>query len=273
MNILKDKKVLIGGVVLIILVVLMIGLFSFFKNRKDIIDMGDVMNEQASEKNEEQLQLHYMITRNTQWGTDFKTILESEAGNILDYKKNSYITCDYETVFGWRFLPTYLFDNGKLVSIIYEMDLTSEDTTTISLIHQDLAVNIHFIYENLYRENNKWVSGQERKYDTNLWSNAINEGRLTLQSIWNSSDEKVFLLTGKDSFFSFLNKNKERVVNPFSTFLVISDDYLKNGGTFSGLTKIVATEGASQSDIVEEEPPVVSENSIEIPSIVDNVGQ
>lgn len=234
----NKKNLLIIGIVGI-LIISSIVLFSLLKKDDPIIDMGDIMDQQASEKTEEQLQLHYVIMRNMEWGTNSATVLNAEVGNILDYEKGKYVTVDYETLFDVSFVPTYLFDNDKLVAILYEADLSGEDVSTISTIHQDLSVNIHYVYENLYRENNKWISGQERKYDINLWSNAILEGKLTLQSIWNSTSEKVFLLTGHSPYFKFLEKNKEREITPSMTFLIISDTYLRSGKSLNNLVNIV----------------------------------
>lgn len=233
----NKRNIIIVSVIGIILV----GVLIFLLTRKEppLVDIGDLLDQQAGQKTEEQLQLHYMIMRNTKWGTDSTTILNAEAGNILDYDKGKYITCDYETLFDVSFVPTYLFDNDKLVAILYEADLSAEDTSKISLIHQNLSVNIHYIYENLYRENNKWISGEERKYDTNLWSNAILNGKLTLQSIWNSNTEKVFLLTGHSPYFGFLEKAKEREISPSTTFIVISDTYLREGKSLNNLVKII----------------------------------
>ena len=235
-EIIKDKRVLIGiGVVLVLIIALIVG--TKLKKEKDLIDMGGLMDEQASEKSEEQLQYHYMITRNTQWGDDYSDILVNEEGNVLDYDKNTYITVDYETLFDLKFLPTYLFEKGKLVAILYEADLTAEDVDTVSLTHSGFAASISYVYENLYRENNKWSSGQDRKYDTNLWSKAVLDGKLTEQSIWNSNSEKVFLITGQKSYFKFIEKNKERDLTPSMSFIVIADDYIENH-TFNDIVKI-----------------------------------
>lgn len=239
-NFFSNKKNLIIFIAVIVIVLIIVGISIFFLLRKKepIVDMGDILDQQAGQKTEEQLQLHYMIMRNTQWGTDSNSVLNLEAGNILDYDKEKYITCDYETLFDISFIPTYLFNKDELVAILYEADLSAEDNSKISLIHQNLSVNIHYIYENLYRENNKWSSGQERKYDTNLWSNAILNGKLALQSIWNSNTEKVFLLTSNSPYFKFLEKNKEREMSPSITFIVISDEYLRSGKTLNDLIKI-----------------------------------
>lgn len=236
-DILKDRRIVIGlGVVIIILIATFV--ISRLIQRENLIDIGDIMNEQASEKTEEQLQYHYIITRNSTWGEDYDSIYSKETGNIIDAEKGKYITVDYETLFDVKFLPTYLFDGGDLCAILYEADLGAEDISQISLIHNDFAVSIHYVYENLYRENNKWSSGQARKYDTNLWSNAILDGKLTLQSIWNSNDEKVFLLTGQSSYFKFIEHDKERTLNPAMSFIVIEDDYLEKNN-FNDLVKII----------------------------------
>ena len=236
-ELLQNKKVLMGIGAVVIIILIGIVAFSLFKKEPPIVDIGDSMNEQAPDKNEEQLQLHYIITRNTKWGDEYDSILNAETGNILDYQKGKYITVDYENLFDVKFLPTYIFNGGKLAAIIYECDLSAEELDKISLLHNDFAVNVHYVYENLYRENNKWSSGQARKYDTNLWSNAILDGKLTLQSIWNSNEEKVFLLTGQNSYFKFLEKNKERVQNPSMSFVVIADDYLTKNN-FNDLIKV-----------------------------------
>lgn len=248
----KINKKMIGFIILLILIFIFsfLGLKFIKSQKKDLIDMGDIMNEQATKKTEEQLKLHSMILRNTSWNSDFETISNEEKGNIIDSKNKKYITCDYETMFDKKLLPTYLFDNNKLVAILYEVDLSQEDLSNLALIHQTLATNIHYVYEKLYRENNKWKSGEERKFDNNLWTKAITSGNLTLQSIWNSNDEKVFLLTGNKPFFQFLEKEKDRKLTSSITFIVISDEFLKTKG-LKDLVNIIP-EGFNESTAKEE---------------------
>lgn len=224
----NKKKIIIFGIIgLLIIVCILISTKLINNKKKSMIDMGDIMNEQALKKSEEQLKLHSMILRNSTWGASMDEIAFEEKGNLLDYSKD-YLTVDYETLFDLNFLPTYLFEKDKLVAILYEADLTIEDLTQLSGIHQGLAVNIHYVYEQLYRENNKWKTGEERKYDKNLWTNAILNGELTLQSIWNSSDEKVFLITDQNPLFGFLQKEKEDTGKAYMSFIIVSDEFLKD---------------------------------------------
>lgn len=232
-----NKKNIIFSIFIISIILIFFALFMFF-NPKKLINMGNIMNENVATKSEAQQKLHSMILRNSNWDSDYNTIINEEKDNIIDSSSNKYITCDYETLFNRKVLPTYLFDNDKLVSILYELDLSQEDLSNIALIHQDFAVNIHSVYENLYRENNKWKTGEERIFDNNMWTNAIKDGKLTLQSIWNSNNEKVFLLTSNKPFFQFLQTEKQRTLPYSITFLVISDEYLKSK-SLNDLVKII----------------------------------
>lgn len=237
----KKKILLISGIGVIVLLVLIFIIFKIFDNKRNsMIDMGNIMNEPALKKNAEQQKLHSMILRNATWGASIDDIALEEKGNLLDYSDN-YLTVDYETLFDITFLPTYLFHKNKLVAILYEADLSLKNLEDLSTIHQDLSVNIHYVYEQLYKENNNWKTGEARKYDKNLWTNSILNGDLTLQSIWNSNDEKVFLITGKKPLFKFLDKEKEDASKAYMSFVIVSDDYLDKK-MFDDLLKITPTE-------------------------------
>lgn len=221
-----NKKYLIIGAIIIL--VLIIGIIIFNKIPKDgtpLFDLGNLLNQEAVEKDEEQQGIHSLILRNSAWGSLMDDVAIEEKGNLIDYG-DDYLTCDYETLFGRTWLPTYLFQDNKLVGIVYEANLSIENLDELSSIHQDVAVNIHYVYEQLYRENNKWATGQDRKYDKNLWTRALLNGKLTMQSVWNSSNEKVFLVTNNKSLFGFLEKQKGEPQKASMAFIIVSDEFL-----------------------------------------------
>lgn len=226
-----DKKKLIsyGAAAIIILVLLIGGIVKFLgmskEERDSLFDIGNLLNQEAVEKNEEQQAIHSLILRNSAWGSSMDDVAIEERGNLIDYGDN-YLTCDYETLFNLTWLPTYLFKDNKLVAILYEANLSQSNLDELSSLHQDVAVNIHYVYEQLYRENNKWATGQPRKYDKNLWTKSILNGKLTMQSVWNSSNEKIFLVTNNKPLFGFLSKIRGITPKAYMAFIIVSDDYL-----------------------------------------------
>ena len=221
-----DKKVIIiTAVIIIIIIASFVLINNLSKDDNHLFDLGNLLNQEAADKNEEQQGIHSLILRNAVWGSSMDDVALEERGNLIDYGKE-YLTCDYETLFGVTWLPTYLFKDNKLVGIVYEANLSLENLDELSSIHQDVAVNIHYVYEQLYRENNKWATGQDRKYDKNLWTKALLNGKLTMQSVWNSSNEKVFLVTNNKSLFGFLEKQKGEAQKASMAFIIVSDDFL-----------------------------------------------
>lgn len=262
-----DKKFIIAIVAVIVLIV---GFFTvknvFFNNDGSIVDITGLLDEEAAKKSAEQQKIQSMILRNSSWSDDMQKIAYEEKGNLIDYSDN-YLTCDYETLFDLNVLPTYLFNKDKLVAILYEVDMSEEDLQEVSTIHQDLSVNIHYVYEQLYREKNSWKTGQARKYDKNLWSNGILSGELSLQSIWNSNNEKVFLITNNQPLFKFLSTEKGEEPKASMSFIVVSDEYLATN-KFDNLMKIVPNETANadfeyDENYVPEEETVTEEGTAE----------
>lgn len=224
------KKLITYGIVgIIILILLIFGISKLLhmskEDRDSLFDIGNLLNQEAVEKNEEQQAIHSLILRNSAWGSSMDDVAIEERGNLIDYG-DDYLTCDYETLFGLTWLPTYLFKNNKLVAILYEANLSQSNLDELSSLHQDVAVNIHYVYEQLYRENNKWATGQPRKYDKNLWTKSILNGKLTMQSVWNSSNEKIFLVTNNKPLFGFLQKIRGVTPKAYMAFIIVSDDFL-----------------------------------------------
>lgn len=228
MNFLKSKKgkfILLGIAAALIVFIVIISIVNSSK-KKDIIDLGPISTDIVL--SEEQLQEHYMLIRNTSWGDSYDDILDNEAGNVLSSQANSYIVCDYETLFGYNALPVYLFDNSGLISITYLFETSNIETSAISKYHQNIGAGIYSTYPNLYKENNIWSSGQDRIYDINLWSSSIMNGTLTMQSVWNGVNEKVFLVTSKTPYFNFLDKEKGVESDVHVSMVILSNDYLRN---------------------------------------------
>lgn len=225
----RKKIITIGAIAIIVLILLILGIKKFSnmskEERDDFFNLGNLLNQEAVEKNEEQQTIHSLILRNSAWGSSMDDVAIEERGNLIDYG-DDYLTCDYETLFGLTWLPTYLFKDNRLVAILYEANLSQANLDELSSIHQDVAVNIHYVYEQLYRENNKWATGQPRKYDKNLWTKSILNGKLTMQSVWNSSNEKIFLVTNNKPLFGFLQKVRGTSLKAYMAFIIVSDEYL-----------------------------------------------
>jgi len=225
---LGKKNIVIISAVLVLIIISIVFVTKMLKKdiktveqQKPQVDIQDLIAEEET--------LNFLVGDEV-WGSSKEEIISkysgSETKKILNDGEN-YISFDFVGVFGNETMPTYLFKDNKLVAILYERNVGDLEKDRLAIEHQDIASQIHLIFPEEYSEVFTW-NVRAKKYDPNLWNEAVINGDLEMKSIWTGNKENIYLITTAYPKFDFLYKELDKKSNGYQAIIAVSKDYLIN---------------------------------------------